>query len=720
MKSLLIPAFLLLSIYSINAQEKEKTDETALEAVVIKNRKKVIEKKVDRMIYYVENSAASTGGNALDALKSAPLVRVQNESVSIVGKGEVLVMIDERLQRMPESELASFLKTIPSDNIKSIEIITAPPAKYEAEGNSGIINIRLKKARDNSWNASAGANYTQRYFAGSSLQGTFGYNRNRLSLQASVYTEQQKLRSFSESNTFYPNELWTMNQTSTDRNKNTGLSLGADYKISEKWTSGVKYLGSFNSETSSNSPLTSRINYQTMNPDSFIASDVNASNKPSTHTFNWFNTIKADSSGTVISTDFDFFQYKKTDSRDFDGREFNAGFQPLPGTYFSALNTNINQIRNYSGKADLESKLSWADLNFGARFSYTKTDNNLTVYGRETGISVLNTDQSNTFVYKEYNEAVYASLNRKFNDQWEAKLGLRAEATQTKGLSENTGRTDKNDYIKLFPTAYVTYTMNSNHSLSLNYSRRIRRPGFDYLNPFVVRTSPFYYSEGNPYLKPSIIDNLEFTYVKGQKWISSLYYSKVSDFGQALSILDGETNITRNTPVNYADTYQIGFSTSYNFNKLKWWNSFTGFNVNYQNVKSKVSFAESIDGYNAYFYTNNDFTLNKNKTVSLSVNYALQLPGRYQIFHISTMNIMDVAVKFLCLDKKLSVTVAATDVLNGQKPLISYQSNSINTNIRNNNYIRGFRISLSYRFGNNNMKTKDRNFGNEDERNRIN
>ena len=301
MKSLLIPAFLLLSVYSISAQEKEKTDETALEAVIIKNRKKVIEKKVDRMIYHVENSAASTGGNALDALKSAPLVRVQNESVSIAGKGEVLIMVDERLQRMPESELAAFLKTIPSDNIKSIEIITAPPAKYEAEGNSGIINIRLKKAGNNSWNASAGANYTQRYFAGSSLQGTFGYNRDRLSLQASVYTEQQKLRSFSESRTFYPKELWIMNQTGTEKNKNTGLSLGLDYKITEKWTSGIKYLGSFNSETSSSSPLTSRINYQTMNPESFIASDVVASNKPDTHTFNWFSTTISRSRSTPTS-----------------------------------------------------------------------------------------------------------------------------------------------------------------------------------------------------------------------------------------------------------------------------------------------------------------------------------------------------------------------------------------------------------------------------------
>ncbi|WP_347216990.1 TonB-dependent receptor [Chryseobacterium sp.] len=720
MKTILLPAILLLFLNPMNAQEKETTNETSLETVVIKKQKKIIERKVDRLIYNVENSIASTGGNALDALKSAPMVRVQDETISIVGKGEVLIMIDDRLQKIPASEVAAFLKTIPSDTIKSIEVITSPPAKYEAEGNNGIINIKLKTAKINSWNASVGTNYTQRFYAGNSIQGMFNYNHGKLSLQSSVYMEQQKSRSSSETNTYYQNELWSMDNQSISKNKNLGISFGADYKITDRWTTGLKYLGSFSSETGSSSPLTSRINYQSSQPDSFISSDTQSSNKPNINSLNWFNTIKMDSTETVLTTDFDFFEYKKDDARDFYGSKLNANLQMLPNTYFSALNSNVNKIRNYSGKADLETKLSWADLNFGGRFSFTRTDNNFIAYNKETGIAVLNTDQSNTFIYKEYNEALYFSLSRKFNSQWEAKLGLRAEATQTIGFSENRNQTDKNDYVKLFPTAYLTYTMNNNHSFSLTYNRRIRRPDFDYLNPFVVRTSPFYYSEGNPYLKPSIIDNVELSYIKGQKWTSSLYYSKVSDFGQALSILNPETNVTRNTPVNYADTYQIGVSTSYNFTSVKWWNSFSGFNINYQNVKSKVPYTASIDGYNAYLYTNNDFTLNKKKTVSLSVNYGLQLPGRYQIFHISTMNILDVTVKLLCLDKKFSVSLTGTDLLNSQRPLISYQSNGIETNFRNNNYTRGFRLSLSYRFGNNDLKSKERNFGNEEERNRMN
>jgi len=156
------------------------------------------------------------------------------------------------------------------------------------------------------------------------------------------------------------------------------------------------------------------------------------------------------------------------------------------------------------------------------------------------------------------------------------------------------------------------------------------------------------------------------------------------------------------------------------FNKWSWWNSFTGFNLNYQNVKSKTAFIQSIDGYNGYLYSNNDFTINSNKTLFLGLNYGLQLPGRYQIFNISTLNILDISVKLLTFNKNLSVTIIGEDLLNAQKPLISYDSNHIKTNVKSYSDTRGFRVSLSYKFGNQNIKSKQRDFGNEEERSRAN
>lgn len=703
--------------YTIKDIQQESQE---IQAISLTKKKKLVERKIDRLVFNVENSVAATGGTAIDALKATPLVRIQDEKVSIVGKGEVLVMIDDRIQRMSPDDLSSFLKSIPSDNIQSIEVITTPPAKYDAEGDSGLINIKLKKGKANSWNANIGGNYTQKTYAGGGFQGAFNYNRNRLSLQVTANTNSQRLRTTSDSKIYYPDELWILNVKNKSEENNLGLGLGIDYKISDKWTTGAKYLGSFTRNTSSNSPFTSRFNPAGA-VNSYITSDMDANNKPNMNSLNWYNTFKVDSAGTKITTDFDYFHYRKSDYNFYAGNELDPLKNILPGSFFSATNTNVNRIENYSGKVDVEMPLKWATLSFGGKYTYTNTNNDLVVMDRKTGTPVLNTDQSNIFNYKEHNEALYVSASKKLGEKWETQAGLRMEATQTTGYSHNLNQTNKNDYVKLFPTAYVTYNQNDKNSFSLNYSRRIRRPDFDYLNPFVVRTSPYYYSEGNPFLKPSIIDNVEFSYVRNQKWVSSVYYSQVSDFSQDLSILDPETNITRSTPLNYANTYQVGVSTYYNFNKWTWWNSFTGFNVNYQKVKSKTEIISSIDGYNAYFYSNNDFTLNKSKTLFFSANYGLQLPGRYQIFHISTMNILDVSMKFLLLDKKLTLTVTGMDLLNGQRPVITYESNGVKTDFSSYGDTRGVRVSLSYKFGNKNLKSEQqRNFGNEDERNRIN
>ncbi|RAJ76782.1 outer membrane receptor protein involved in Fe transport [Chitinophaga dinghuensis] len=695
----------------------EIKEETTLQGVTVASRKKLVEQRVDRLVFNVENAVMPTGGTALDALKATPGVRVQQENISIVGKGEVLVMIDDRLQRMSQEDLATFLKTIPADNIKSIEVITAPPAQYDAEGNSGLINIKLKRAKANTWDATIGTTYNQRTYASGSVQGLFNYNHSRLALQVSVNKGKEKLLTTSDGQIFYTHEQWNQQVKNKSQSDVLSTGLGIDYKISDKWSTGVKYLGSFTDKNFSNQPFTSRIGQDNT---SYIASDVNGANKPAMNAVNWHHAIALDSMDRKVTIDFDYFSYQKKDFRLYSGNELDQHKGVIPGSYFAATNSNINKIHNLSGKADISLPYKWANVNVGAKASYTNTNNDLVVYDLQTGGPVLNTGQSNVFNYKEYNEAIYFSAGKKINNYWETQVGLRIEATQTKGYSLNLNQTNANDYIKLFPTAYITYEPDANNTFSFNYSRRIRRPDFDYLNPFVIRTSPYFYSEGNPFLKPSYIDNLELSYVKNQNWVNSVYYSRVTDFGQALSIVDSVTNVTRQTPMNYANTYQIGFSTYYNFNKLSWWNSATGFNVNYQHVTSKTGIIQSTDGYNGYCYTNNDFTLNSSKTVFLGINYALQLPGRYQIFQISTLHILDVSMKFLLANKKFSVTLTGEDLLNAQRPLISYYSNGIKNTVRSYGDSRGFRVALSYKLGKNIKTFKQRAFGNEEERSRAN
>ncbi|ASZ12483.1 TonB-dependent receptor [Chitinophaga sp. MD30] len=697
----------------------EIQEATDLQGITVTAGKRLVEQKVDRPVFNVENAIVPTGGTAMDALKATPGVRVQNDNVSIVGKGEVLVMVDGRLQRMSQDDLTTFLKSIPADNIKSIEVIATPPSQYQAEGNNGLININLKKARPNAWNANIGGTYTQKTYSGFNGQAQFGFNYGALSLQASLSKGQQQLRTTSVEQIFYPQERWRQAITNRSKSDVLSASLGIDYKLTSKWTTGVKYLGSFTDRTSANNPLTTRIDNNSQADKGYIMTDVNAANKPQMNSLNWYHTLTLDSTGKSIAIDVDFFSYRKQDYRFFAGNEAGTQKAVIPGTFFSATNTNRNRIDNYSAKADVTLPYKWANLTVGGRVSYTNTGNDLTVYDHKSGNPVFNKDQSNVFNYKEYNQAAYLSASKKINSHWETQLGIRMEATQTNGYSQNLDQTNVNNYIRLFPTAYITYLPDDNNTFSLNYSRRIRRPDFDYLNPFVIRTSPYFYSEGNPFLKPSYIDNVELSYVKDQKWASNLYYSRVTNFGQELSIIDSTTNITRQTPVNYANTYQLGCSTYYNFNSLSWWNSFTGFNVNYQGVKSRSRYIQSIRGYNAYVYSNNDFTVNKTKSLFFSVNYAVQLPGRYQLFHISNMHMLDVAVKFLLANKKLTLTITGEDLLNAQRPTIAYHSNGVKNSVRSYGDTRGFRISVSYKLGNN-SNARQRTAGNEEERTRVN
>lgn len=695
-------------------------DATELKGIAVTARKTLVEQKTDRLVFHVENAVSVTGGNALDALKATPTLRVQNETVSIAGKGEVMVMIDERLQRIPQEDLAALLKSIPANTIKSIEVISTPPAQYDAEGSSGLINIKLKSARKNAWNANLGSSLIRRTYTSGNLQGLFNYNYNKLTLQASAGAGKEKLRSSSDSRIFYPAETWQKSVKDTSQNDQFSLGVGIDYQISKNWTTGVKYSGSFTERKSASNPFTSISDPAAKRPDHYISSAVTAHNKPEMNALNWYHTVKLDQSGKQLVMDLDYFNYHKTDRQFFAGNEWDHNREIIPQSFFSARTTNLNRIKNYSAKADLSLPYNWANISFGAKYAYTHTLNDLQVYDHTSGTPVLNTDQSNLFFYKEHNEALYFSANKKLSAKWESQVGLRMEATQTEGVAQNTDQKNSNSYVQFFATAYLTYIPNEAHSFAMNYSRRIRRPDFDYLNPFIVRSSPYFYSEGNPFLRPSFIDNIAFSYTRNQQWVSTLYYTRISDFSQELSIINPATNVTRLSPLNYANTSQIGISTYYHFNKWHWWNSFTGFNVNYQQIRSKSQYISSTKGYNAYLYSNNDFSLNQSKSILLGINYAFQPAGRYQFFDISALHMLDVSMKFLTWHQKLSITLVAEDLLNGQRPLIAFTSNTIQNNVRNYNDTRGFRLSLSYTFGNNNIKTTQREQGNTEERSRTN
>lgn len=328
-------------------------DAENMEGITMTARKQLLEQKADRLVFHVAHSATASGGTALDVLKSVPTVRVQNDVVSIVGKGAVLVMIDDGFLRIPEAALADFLRSIPSDQIKSIEVITTPPAQYDAEGNNGLINIRMKKAAPDSWNTTLGATYTQQTYAGFNVHALLNYQRRKLTLQTSVNTGSQQLRTTSASQIFYPAERWQQNILNNSRNRLLHTSLDITYRFRSGWTSGIKYMGSFTGHTSESTPLTNRYSQTADTLNGYITSAVSSRNRPFMHTLNWYHTIALDSSGKRLTIDIDYLGYNQSDRRRFSATEYDHRGHTLPQNFSPSVSTNSNNIQNYSFKTDL-------------------------------------------------------------------------------------------------------------------------------------------------------------------------------------------------------------------------------------------------------------------------------------------------------------------------------------------------------------------------------
>ncbi|GAE66014.1 TonB-dependent receptor [Chryseobacterium indologenes] len=721
MKKVFSALSITFTIFAFSQEKKNdsvgKLIEKEIQEVEIKARKKLVERKIDRLVFNVQNSTSATGGDAMDALRVTPGVKVINDKISIIGKSGVSVLIDDKIMHLAGDDLANFLKTIPSDQIKSIEVITTPPAKYDAQGNGGLINIVLKKTKKNSWNATIRSSYKQATYATGNLGADFSFQKDKITLFSSINTGDGTRKNIDNSSIYYPEERWENKSPRKIENKFLSTRLGLDYDLTNKLSMGFQYLGSF-SEMNINENNTASYIYDSRDYlKSYIISKAKSNEKPNLNQFNFHTIYKLDSLGKKISFDVDYFSLKDKNTRNYDGNSWDKN--DIPQSYFAAINNNNQDITNYSGKIDAELPLEWAKLSFGGKISQSRTHNNVVFYDNSSGTPIIDEKQTNEFDFTENTQALYFSANKKLGEKWEANVGLRAENTQTKGYSRNLDQENKNTYFQLFPTAYLAYTPNDNHSFNMTYSRRINRPNYNQLNPFRIYDNPYSYVEGNPFLKPSYTSNFEFIYTF-DNLESKIYYSYEKNGFEQLGILDNDTKITRYFVLNFLKTYNIGLTENISFNPVKFWTTTNSFDINYTKSTSDTPITVgSLNGWNTYLSTDNEFSLNSKKTLSFNVGYWISLPGVNGVDKVGTNQSLYAGLKFLMLDKNLQLSIIANDILKTQKPVYTSYSNGIKTMYRNYYDTQFFTLSLSYKFGNQKLKVSKHNFGNQEEKNRT-
>ncbi len=693
-----------------------KENATNLVEVVVQNKKKTVEQKTDRLVYNLENNVTNVGGDALSAINTAPGVVVQNNTINILGKGTSRVMIDGRMIELAGEELNNFLKSISASDIKNIEVISNPPAKYDAEGTGGLINIIMKKGVRDSWKNTMTVSYDQNKFGIYTLRDNFFYNKKKFRFSASVNAKTGYLNATDDLKMHFPEGLSHMYSTTKVKTENLSGKLAFDYDFSERTTIGFQYLNDRN-----NPDFKSDIRIDNYNPqnqlDNVTLNDSYTDKGSRNQTYNAHLITKLDSK-RKLSFDVDYFDYSSNFDRNFVANNYTPDMIFVDVNQ-SGRNISNQDIDNLSFKADMEHPFQALNLSYGAKISFTNSKSNILYYNTISGTPELDPNQSNRFEYTENNQAIYINGNKKINEKWNLQMGLRLENTQTNGFSETLNQETINNYLKLFPTVYASYKKNENNTFSLNYGKRINRPRFDLLNPFRVYINSNSYSEGNPFLKPSFSDNFELAHSYKEVLRTSVFVNAITNGYGVVFTSNPETNTQIVTRENYYKGLSYGLGESYSVSFADWWQSentlyFLGSKTEFiKDINATPSNSLQID-----FTTNNTFILGKNSKLQIDFNYST--PFKNGLYEVGYMSSFDIGFKQDLLNKTLQIAFLANDifytsylkdftsVVNGVKQV--YTQNESN---------RFVRLSVIYNFGNKKINVKERNFGNQEERKRT-
>ncbi len=700
-----------------------------LKEVTVVTKKPFIEQQVDRTVINVENSIVASGNTALEVLEKAPGVTIdrQNDQIVLRGKQGVIVMIDGKQTYLSAQEVSNLLKNTPSDNIEKIEIITNPSSKYDAAGNSGIINIKMKKNQNLGTNGTviAGAGYGRYEKANGSLR--LNHRAGKLNAFGNYSFNHRKSFQENEINRIMPQPDGTFSyfdQASRRPNWFDGHNYraGLDYFAGKKSTFGVLVTGFSNDFNQDNALNKTVISNQAGEITDKANTWVTVNNGWRNVTGNLNYKYDLNSKGREFTTDLDYSR--------FDGQSYNR----LLTRYFDANdqeNRRADETRNdmpsaidiWAFKADYVHPTKKGKFEAGVKSSYVRSDNNLMYDNREDEDWVRVDSSSNQFNYRENINAVYGNYSVKLDKKTSLQAGLRVEHTKAEGLSETVGIDNKRvfrEYVNLFPTLFVSRQLDTNHVLNLSYSRRIDRPNYQDLNPFRFYLDRYTYQQGNPYLQPQYTNSFQLTHVYKGAFSTSLGYSRIQDVivrevpGQVLE--RNETFVMANN-LNTQDN--LNLTLSFPVPIRKWWtiqNNVTVLYNQYNTVYLDEVYNVDVVSWNAYMA--NNFVLGKGLTGELAGWY--NSAGLYGFFRSQPMGGFSLGVQKQLFNKKGNVKVNVNDPLWLNRFRGRTEFEQINFRIHSRWESRVARVTFTYNFGNQQVKAaRQRTTGTEAERNRA-
>ncbi len=685
-----------------------KKQNSELQSVAVVVKKPFIEQKADRILVNVDASPANAGTSVMDVLEKSPGVSVDKDgNISLKGKQGVTVMIDNRPTYMNGTQLAVYLKSLPSSSIDQLEIMSNPSAKYDAAGNSGIINIKTKKNKAKGFNGSTTLTYTQGEYAkpGGSLNLNYRVNKFNLFFNGGYtywqgFQELDINRNYLDADSKHINSIFTQNTHLKFLSPELNLKLGMDYFLDSKTTLGFVLTGYQNNETDNSQ---SNITLKDANniPDSLVQSIGKIHGIWSNGTVNLNFRRQFDSSGRELTADLDYIYYKSSSDQLFQNYTYSPDMELLSSNTLSGdLPSTINI---YSFKTDYSHPFHHDfKLEAGLKTSFVATDNKANYYDVSAGDYVPDTSKTNYFVYHENINAVYVNLTKKYK-KWNFQAGLRIENTNYDGHQYgnvytviNNDSSFKKSYVNAFPTAYITYDLNEKNTFNVNFGRRIDRPDYGDLNPFLFFLDEYTYQAGNPYLQPQISTNIELSHTYKNKLTTTLNYSNTQNFFAETFQQEGHATIVRRGNIGRREN--AGIAVSLNMPLTKWWNTTIYVNANYNHFTGEL-YGENLDvaAVTGMGNMTNQFKFSRGWSAELSGWY--RTSGIEGQIYVQPMGQSTIAFAKQIMKEKASLKLGLRDIFYTQQVRGTIDFQQTQATFHNTRDSRQLSLTFNYRFG---------------------
>lgn len=683
-----------------------KESSQTLDETVIIAKLPTITKTAGKLVFNVENTSLSNG-STMDLLKKTPGVVVIGENIQVKFSSPIVYINGKRVY-LSSSEVASLLENTDAANIKSIEVITNPSSKYDAEAGT-VLNIVTSKAISIGYKGSVNATYEEAIYPKYRLGTSHFYKNNWLNVYASYtygkrkeYKEDENYIHYFQIDEVSTKSIWETNFDRTTENENHNGNIVLDFALDAKNTISV----------TSNFSVTPNVDYSNngksliSNPqqqlDSTITtiSHVNYNRQNLTFALDYNRKLNDNGATLIVSGNYIYYDHQQD--------------QSVSSTYLLANNdfirnnsfyTNSRQGSDiFTGQADINTELWGGTLETGFKFSSIDTESRLAFFDTENNGNVFNNALSDDFNYKENIFAEYINYQKDW-EKWSISLGLRGEYTDIDAISRSLGQVNNQQYFDFFPSALFHYAINENNGIGLSYSRSIERPRYQSLNPFKYFITAQDFSGGNPNLVPAIEDIITLSFDQKNKLFFEIYYQNIENSLEVLTFQNNSNSTMGRVDANLIKSYQYAFDITYVNSLTSWWwmhlrtSSFYLAKEFYAIESSQEKYTN--DTFGQFISTTNSFAITKDR------NFTADITGSYIsnfVFgdrYFKNQTYVNISLRKEFWNKTISLTAGVDDVFDTLKDMASVsryfnQDNHYYSNAEN----RLFRIGLKYNFGN--------------------